>query len=357
MGSLHPAAFRQLEFPSQAIIIAKELAPSLPLAILDGTQPFRTNMPATRRSTHCSAPSNYILGLLAALVAGCSYEAKEVSDGLIVHWNSTELALAWMIPAAGVVFGWVRLLVQKKKISAYLIISISLVSALISLTLYTNKVFITDEEVFDYVGMPWDRQKRGFNFVDVERVSIYEDRESYYSSSSVRVTWVLHMKSGEERHLLTTAIWEAATDLIDEHMTRAGIRLGTDPTTLGFASDDPMVITDFSGEAFRFDSANPKERLTALCTGSSLGDMVSVQSGNPLRSAWNHSADVLGQWSTTLTDGPKKLRMQMEFVEGGKFIYTTNLNEKESVLEGTYTLSQFNISLEFDGMVASLTLN
>jgi hypothetical protein len=290
--------------------------------------------------------------VLSALTA-CSAEVSAGSEGTVIQWSGATRFWAIGCPVAGMVVGLLLTRSKRRGVEGWVLLVIAALAAAAGAFMSSDRIVITVDEIYDHCGFPWNRQKRGFRFADVERVMLQEVRQTGQNPHT-RTIWNLKRRDGSQYSFDPGDLWEVAFESIHEHLKRAGVRVGDDPARFGLASDDPRIVTLANGATYRFDSDRPGDRLSALVYGGALWDMTSESTGRPLRESRTRADGCLGRWHHTVSDGSRSLTVVMEFRDDGTFSYDVRGQGLGGVCTGKYRCSERELTLEMAGSVLSV---
>lgn len=286
------------------------------------------------------------LASLAAL-PGC-YELTEDSTGASITWSAVVQGFALGVPLATAALGVLCLRRRKWRVVGAAAIAVAVFAATVAGFVFADEIRITDEEVYDHHGFPWERKKRGFRFEEVERVTFHEIRVFSGRSYSNETVWALHRKDGERVELQPGDLWDAAREEISARLEENGVRVGDDPSWYGFASDDPFVVTRL-GREVRLDAASPRDRFDALTAQSLYREFRSADGERALGDAVRARGDLAGRWTHRIADGPRALDFALDLRPDGTFEYTVTGADGAQALAGTYRLGEHEFTLVHDG--------
>ena len=208
----------------------------------------------------------YLLLLLLLLPLTSCYEIVDRGEETSISWSTNVHVLAVAIPALlAITAAWLWRRPAQRAVGLVLFV-LALGGAFAAFVVFTSKITITKDEIYDWHGFPWDRVKRGFAFGDVARLSFHIEHKRSGRQTSAAQIWDLQLRNGAFEHLDPGDLWDRAQEDILERLRQRGVRIGVDPAILGRPSDDPFVVTVATGE-LHLDPDSAKERLSALVFG------------------------------------------------------------------------------------------
>lgn len=172
--------------------------------------------------------------MLVALGSGC-HDVVTEGDVLQVSWGiwARVVVIAGAVLFAGLTatLAWrVRSLGEPRR-GLFLPLIFAGVTALMSLIgflLVEDHLVLATDEVYDVHGLPWARERRGFQFGDVARVVVR--KEEVWSARTTRIdkVWYLTLKGGGTRIIEPGDLWDVAEDEIVTRLEEAGVPVERD---------------------------------------------------------------------------------------------------------------------------------
>jgi len=292
---------------------------------------------------------------MVGVLPGCRAAVYTEPAATVIQWAPGLRILAIAVPIVCAAIGILLLRSKRQRANGWVALVVAVIAAAVGAVVYADEIVITQEEIYDHHGFPWNRTKRGFRFEDVTRVTFQEVRERSGRSSTTDTHWHLQQSDGEVRTIDPGDLWGVALDTITAHLVRAGVRVGTDLSRFGMASDDPMVVTYAGGLTYRFDSDSPSERFAALWQSGAFWKMVSAADGSPLRAVRDTGRPPLGRWTYEVADGPRTLTLALEFFRDGTLRSEASNERGPQAQAGRYRWQPGELLVEFDGSSMQLS--
>ena len=297
-------------------------------------------------------PQTTILAALAGcLLTGCSYEATATPEGMLIHWSPQVRAAAWGLPVMGILVG-VGMLNSVRLFSTGVgMIVLSVLGSGVSAVVLADEVVLTESEVYDTVGFAWNRKPRGFQLEGLERILISTERERTRRSSYDRKRWYfVYGSDDQDGELYPGSLWNAATDLILDHVIAKGVAVGPDVSDLyPHLSLSPELDALLQTQAF--DAAEPADRLQALLHSGRWKELRQESGTATLRESF---AQPEGVWTHTFTDRNQVTRLELRLDPANQLTYTVESGGRERSCTGYWRCSEEELELGVQG--ASFTV-
>ncbi|MEM8711615.1 MAG: hypothetical protein AAGG01_11735 [Planctomycetota bacterium] len=297
-----------------------------------------------------------LLPLLA--LTGC--EEVRVLDGFTeIRYEEGVREIIWTLYAffgAVIAYKALRILDRKRgddgpviDLAAFTAVALGI--AWITSGVLTERVVMTESEVYSVRGLFVRRKAETLSIPDVERVTFLWKHEDDASGENDAI-WVLHRRDGTEEYLDPGDLWGHGMSAIGDHLDARGCRFGPDPRLNGRPSDDPFVITSF-GKELRLDADDPIERLGAILYFRA-ERFECATSDQPLLSALSGGDGLAGTWTWTLRDGARSVRLDFTFHGDGRFTHSAERSSGTSPTtladyEGTWSTEDGWTTLQIEG--------
>ena len=282
-----------------------------------------------------------------AALSGCSTEVTETPDRLVVHWSSPIRALAWAAPVAAALLGLVLLRTVRFASTGFGCLFLSLVAIPFSGVVLADELVLTETEVYDRAGFPWNRYNRGFGLEGLQRVTLSTQRVRSRRSSYDETHWHLDYGSEERNASLSPgSLWDASQDIIMDHLEAAGIAIGPDLSqyaALGSAID-PQMQALF--ETPPIDAPQDQQRVKALLYSGAWEKLRRDGSSLNIKQS---GADLEGTWETQIRHHGITHTLRLELRPDGTFEYAVEKKGTSQVCQGEWTLGASSWTMEMGG--------
>ena len=164
--------------------------------------------------------------LAAALgLAACTHEVSvgpEATEIVFGVWDRVGVVAL----AVGLGFGaFVFLRRPRRWLLGLVLAFLAAVAVVAAASVMAGRIVLTTDEVYDQVGFPWDREKLGFRFEEVQEVSLFDRRVQGARTSHVERVWSLGRRDGSREEMVVGDLWRLGEAEILRRLAKEGVRV------------------------------------------------------------------------------------------------------------------------------------
>lgn len=289
-----------------------------------------------------------LLALLAwAGLSACSTEITHASDRVVVHWSPPVRALAWALPMLAVLSGLGLLRTVRWASTGFACLLLSVLAIPFSAAILADELVLTETEVYDRAGFPWNRYNRGFALEGLQRVSLSTQRVRNRRSSHEETLWHLDYGSDAENATLSPgSLWDASREIILEHLEDAGVAIGPDLSE--YLPFIPAIDAEMEARlrVAPLDAADPTERMRALFRSGAWRDLRRKGDSAPLGDPRVQDG---GIWQAQANHEGQSYALRLQLHTDGSFDYEVESAGKTWTCQGTWTVGSSSWTLTLDG--------
>lgn len=158
---------------------------------------------------------------LLLFVTGC-YEVAEAGDVTTVRFSRGVRLLLILIPAAAAFLALGLMLVPAARFGAKVVLGlVAFVSLTVLPGIYLDTVTVTPTRVEQRTGFWWSRTVKGFNYGDVESVTLAQQP---VRRGGLEGVWLIRRRDGTTAEIDPGDLWDNNTPAIVEKLRGFGVR-------------------------------------------------------------------------------------------------------------------------------------